>query len=233
MCYLVSSFTRKIMRKILFIFLTAAFFIPVSAQTRAKIKIRKSGLGKISVMKGKMSSVINLTEDVAGCAYVPSATKRELDKIECAAPPADFELVDAMEKNGQNFLILTASAQENCNVCGRCGASEATTVIWLKLDARLRVLEKKNVPIEYCQLNLSMVYPIGDFNEETQEEKFTFPFKDNVMTIEFEKTIYGDETTGSKDVFEFTHVEYDRAKPEKGFVIKTEKRNKSSMPEGQ
>lgn len=219
------------MRKIFFILLTAAFCISISAQNTPKIKIWGIGLGKITVSKGKTRSIIDLSTDVAGCVSVPKEFKKELDKKGCTSPPATFELVDATEKNGQTFLILTADAQENCNVCGRCGASEATTFIWLKLDAKLKLLERKNIPIEYCGLNISMIQPLSDFNEKTQEETLNVPFKDNVMTIEFERTIFGDEANGNKDVFEFTHIEYDRTKPENGFVIKTEKRDKSSEPD--
>lgn len=219
------------MRKIIFVFLIAAFCLCVSAQTASNVKIQKSGLGKIFVSKGKMRSIIDLSTDVAGCAFVPGEFKKELDKKGCTAPPADFKLIDATEKNKQIFLILTADAQENCNVCGRCGASEATTIMWLKLDAKLKILEKKSIPLEYCGQNISMIQPLSDFNEETQEENFNLPFENNIAVIEFEKRTYGDEANGDKDVFEFTHIEYDRAKPEKGFVIKTEKRDKSSAKE--
>lgn len=221
------------MRKIFFIFLISAVCVSVSAQNASNVKIQKGGLGKVTVLKGKTRSTIDLSSDVAGCAFVPKEYKRELDKKDCAALPATFELVDATEKNGRTFLILTADAQENCNVCGRCGASEATTFIWLKLDARLRVLEKKNIPIEYCELSVTMIQPLSDFNEETQREILNVPFKNDVMTIEFERRIYGEEAVGDKDVFEFTHIEYDRTKPEKGFVIKTEKRDKTSVVEDQ
>ena len=219
------------MRKIIFVFLIAAFCISVSAQNASKIKIWGIGSGKITVSKGKTRSIIDLSRDIAGCAFVPKEFRRELDKKGCTSRPATFELIDATEKDDQTFLILTADAQENCNVCGRCGASEATTFIWLKLDAKLKLLERKNIPIEYCELNISMIQPLSDIDEQTQEETLNVPFKDNVMTIEFERTIYGDEAKGDKDVFEFTHIEYDRTKPEKGFVIKTEKRDKSSSPD--
>lgn len=205
-----------------------AFSISVSAQT-AKVKIQDSGLGKITVVRGKTRSVVDLSGDVSGCVYVPKEFRKTLAKNGCVSPPADFNLVDATEKNKNTFLILTADAQENCNVCGRCGASEATTIIWLKLDARLRVLEKKNIPLDYCMQNISTISPISESNEETQNETWILPFKNDVMTIEFEKAIFKQESDSF--TYEFTRVEYDRTKPEQGFVIKTEKREKSSLPE--
>lgn len=216
------------MRKIFYLFFIAVFCIPASAQISSKVKIRAANSGKIAVLRGKLRVVVDLSKDIGGCPFLSGAALKEYGKKGCAAPPADFELVDATEKNRQTFLILTADAQENCNVCGRCGASEATTVIWLKLDANLRVSERKSVPLLFCQENISMISPVGDFNEKTQKETFKLPFKDNVMTFEFEKRIYGE---GNTETFEYTKVVYDRTKPEQGFDIKTEKRDKSSVKE--
>lgn len=218
------------MRKIFFIFLIAAFCVPFSAQTKSNVKIQGNNLGKVTVLKGKTRSVIDLSSDVSGCVFVPKEFKKDLDKKGCTASPATFKLIDATEKNKQTFLILTADEQENCNVCGRCGASEATTVIWLKLDARLKLLEKKNLPLEYCGLNLSMIYPDSETNKETADDSSDFSFKGNMMTIEFERRLFNEESNGDVDMYEFTLVEYDRTKPENGLVIKTEKRDKSSLP---
>lgn len=219
------------MRKILFIFLIATFGIFVSAQTKSNVRVQGNSLGKVTVSKGKARSVIDLSKDVSGCVFVPAEFKKDLDKKGCTAPPATFKLIDATEKNKQTFLILTANAQENCNVCGRCGASEATTVIWLKLDARLKLLEKKNIPLEYCGLNLTMIYSGSETNKETPDDSSDVSFRGNVMTIEFERRLFSEESNGDKDMYEFTHVEYDRTKPENGLVIKTEKRDKSSSPD--
>ena len=51
------------------------------------------------------------------------------------------------------------------------------------------------------------------------------PFKGDVLIIESEKEIYGENDTS---VYEFSRLEYNRKTPEKGFVIKTEKRGKSA-----
>lgn len=216
------------MRKIFFIFLIATFCISVSAQTTPKIKIWGLGSGKITVSKGKTRSIIDLSKDVSGCVFVPAEFEKELDKKGCTSPPATFKLLDATEKNKQTFLIVTADAQENCNVCGRCGASEATTVIWLKLDEKLKLLEKKNIPLEYCGLNLTMIYSDSETVKETSDDSSDFSFKNNVMTIEFERRLFSEESNGDKDMYDFTRVEYDRTNPENGLVIKTERRDKSS-----
>lgn len=214
------------MRIVIFclIFLSGVFC--VSAQT---VRIRPAGSGKISVTKGKIRSTIDLSRDIAGCAYIAANYRLSLNQKGCAAPPATFKLVDAAVKNDRTFLIIETNAQENCNVCGRCGASEATTVIWLKLNRQLRILERKSIPLGFCDENITMISPGSASTAETSSDWLNLSFKNNVMSFEFEKRIYGEEPNGDKDAYQFTRVEYNRKTPEKGFVIKAEKRDKSSV----
>ena len=202
----------------------------VQAQTAkiVKINFRALAAGKISVAKGKTHSTIDLSKAVAGCAFVAGQHKRELDKRECAAAPAEFELLDATTKNNQTFLLVLSEAMGNCNVCGQCGASEAFTLIWLKLNANLRLLEKKFAPIEFCFESVSLVNPAIEINEENQNEDLRLAFRADVLTVEFEKVLNGEN---DEIIYDFSHLEYDRKTPEKGFVIRTEKRRDSSIKE--
>jgi len=197
---------------------------PVS-DLRCAANNRGNKTGGIVVTKGKTRATINLSRDVAGCAYVANGEyKRDLEARECTAPPAGFRLIDATIKNNQTFLVVLIEAMGNCNACGRCGASEAFALVWLQLNANLRVLKKKSVPISLCVENISMVSPEIIINEAEDNETLTLALKAGVLTIEFEKEIYGENDTS---VYEFSHLEYNRKTPEKGFVIKTEKRGKS------
>lgn len=54
-------------------------------------------------------------------------------------------------------------------------------------------------------------------------------FNKDILTVGFEKTIFSDKSDISG--YEFSRLEYNRQTPEKGFVIKTEKRDKSSANE--
>lgn len=216
------------MRTIIFsflVFLFLSFVSPLSA-TAQKISLRGNKTGGIVVTKGKMRATIDLSRDVAGCSYVPAGErKRELDAMECTALPAGFKLIDATVKNNQTFLVVLTEAMGNCNVCGQCGASEAFALVWLKLDARLRVLQKKSVPLEVCREDISLLSPEIQINDPEDNQILNLRFKGNVLIIELEKAIYGENDTS---VYEFSHLEYNRKTPEKGFVIKTEKRSKSA-----
>lgn len=211
------------MRRILFCLMFLCCVFGVSAQN---VRFRAVGAGKVSVSLGKIRSTIDLSKDVAGCTAVAGGFRRGLEAKGCAAPPATLKLVDSKTKNNQHFLVVQSEAMGNCNVCGRCGASEAFSLIWLKLDARLRISEKKSVPLESCIEDVSMISDSISFNEETQESKLQLKFTGDVLTLEYEKTLFGENSEISG--YDFSHLEYSRKTPEKGFVIKTEKRPQSS-----
>lgn len=209
------------MRKILFCLIILSCSICISAQ---KIRIRSGETGEIFVTQGKRRATIDLSRNIAGCPYVPARDKRDLDKKSCAAPPVTFKLIEAVTKNKQTFLIIEAEAMDNCNVCGQCGATEAYALIWLKMNSRLRVLEKKTAIYEDCRANISYL----DSKAATDENKqYQSPeFKAGFLILEYEQRIYN--RNSDPENYEFSRLEYNRKTPEKGFVIKTEKRSKSS-----
>lgn len=218
---------RFVIRLFLSLWFCFLFVLTSSAQSAKPLKInfRNIGLAKISVAKGKAHSTIDLSKDVAGCAYVAGKSKRELDISGCASPPATFKLIESTVKNNQTFLVIESDAMDNCNVCGRCGAADSYSLIWLKLDSRLRVVNKHSVPIDDCLSNISSRQVKQHENDNLSDLRLVF--RKNILTVEFEKAIYNDSSDVSG--YEFSRLEYNRKMPETGFVIKTEKRKKSSI----
>ncbi|HEX9962250.1 MAG TPA: hypothetical protein VGB00_15055 [Pyrinomonadaceae bacterium] len=216
------------MRTIIFSLLFLLFLNSVSAQAlkNRKISLRGNKTGGILVTKGKTRAAIDLSREIAGCPYVGNGEyKRELDARECAAPPAGFKLIDASVKNNQVYLVVLTEAMGNCNVCGQCGASEAFALVWLQLDANLRLIKKQAVPLQLCIEDRSIVSPEIIINDAADNETLNLSFKGDRLTIELEKEIFGENDTTR---YEFSRLEYNRKTPEKGFVIKTEKRGKSA-----
>jgi hypothetical protein len=213
------------MRTLVFSLVFFSGLLSVTAQIAPKIALRNAAPGKISVSRGKARAVIDLSREVAGCAYASGQIKRLFK--DCAAPPAKFDLVDAAVKNDRTYLLISTDAMGNCNVCGRCGASASFGLIWLELDAALRVLQKKDTPIDYCRLDIVAVSAIADLDEETGKQDLKLNFENDVLSVEFEKTIFGE--VGESGGYEFSRLEYDRKTPEKGFIIKNERRSESSI----
>ena len=216
----------KTMRKILLSLLFVALAAPAAAaQTAAKITLRAATGGKVSVNRGKIRSVIDLTEETAGCVFVSGAAKRRLDRRGCTASPAEYKLIDAVAKSGRTYLVVLAEASGNCNVCGQCGATEAFSLIWLELDARLRVVGKKSVPIEYCLDNTTLVAPALSEEDYQENRGPQLAFAGDRLRVEYEKGEFGEN---SERIYIHSTLEYNRKTPEKGFDIKTEKRSETA-----
>jgi hypothetical protein len=84
------------------------------------------------------------------------------------------------------------------------------------------LIKKQSVPLSLCREDISIISP-KIINDAVDNENLHLPFKGDRLTIELEKETYGENDTS---VYEFSRLEYNRKTPEKGFVIKTEKRGK-------
>jgi hypothetical protein len=193
----------------------------------ARISVRNIGLAKVSVSKGTLTRTIDVSEEVAGCGYVSGPVKASLRKRGCAAPPANFKLIDSITQAGNTYLILLSEAMGNCNVCGRCGATEAFSLVWLELDQRLKVLNKRSVAIQDCMTFTEIVEPETSGPDPDKPEEVNLVFKDEILRLTFETREW--EEGGDNSKFVLSNLTYDRRHADRGFVISTEKRDKSAQ----
>jgi hypothetical protein len=220
----------KRMKTKLFLLIFTIVFVSISfAQTKSDVKLKNIGQAKISIAKGKLLSKIDLSNDVAGCAFLTKKQKVQIDKDPmtegCSAPDASFKLIDTTEKNKTTYLIVLSEAMGSCNVCGHDGAGNTFSIIWLKLDSGLILIKKKSVIVEWSLDDIAVINPKSKPNSNLSIWKPIF-VKD-LMIVEFEKTNYKDN--GDVINYDFSHLEYNRKTPEKGFVVKTSKRKKSTI----
>jgi hypothetical protein len=218
------------MKSRLFLLVCMIVFVSINfAQTKSTIRLKNIGQAKISITKGKLLSEIDLSDNVAGCAYVTNAYKKILDNDKvlkgCESPPANFKLIDSTEKDDFIYLIVWSEAMGNCNVCGHGGGTNSFSLIWLKLADDLKVIEKKSVDVEWYRNDIAVTKPKPKAYYNLSIWKPIF-IKD-LMTIEFEKTNYKDN--GDILDYDFSHLEYSRKTPEKAFVIRTSKLEKSTL----
>jgi hypothetical protein len=190
----------------------------------AKVIMRTAGRARILVSKGRLRQTIDLGEEVTGCSYVSGSTRIRLTKRGCAASPATFKLIDSSTQNGDTYLVVLSEASDNCNVCGRCGATEALALIWLEFDANLRLRNKKSMTIQDCMAFIDLVISSDAANKN---ENPAFSFKDDDLVVEFEKRIFSEND--NTNTYRFSHLRYDRRHPDLGFNFTTETREKSSQ----
>lgn len=194
------------MRKLhLAVFIALILLSPsVFAQSKAaKLKATSLKKGKVQLARGTVKSIIDLSKDVSGCitVYDRSDPKVKMDTT-------NISLFDSVVKSGKTYVVLLAEINSGCNITGECGAATDTTLVWLKLNSALKVESKKAVVVQSCFW--------GDIN--LTEESGDIKLKGGKLSIQTETNLY------KKDLeYSVSDVSYDRAEPEKGLVVKTEK----------
>jgi hypothetical protein len=198
------------MRLISIIVLTFALGFSAFSQT---VKVRSAGSGKARITSGKLQKIIDLSNDIAGCLSLYDPTERKQKRTDVTA----FRLLDAVKKGTITYLLLHAPAGPNCNVQGYCGAAQDNTLIWLKLDDRLKVIKKKAVVIEDCQAQLNIIFP------DRQDEDILNNLKLKLIGGEL-KVVSEKELNLDTEEYEETTVIYKHAAPENGLTVTTAKR---------
>lgn len=188
-----------------FILTLAACLFPASAQTKsAKLKATSLKKGKVQLSRGAVKSVIDLSKDVSGCIVVYDSSDPKARKVDTT----DISLFDSVVKGGKTYVVLQAEINSGCNVNGECGAATDTTLVWLKLNNRLQVESKKAVVVQSCFW--------GDIN--LTEESGDIKLKGGKLSIQVETNLYKTDLE-----YSVSTIDYDRATPEKGLVVKTDK----------
>jgi hypothetical protein len=183
---------------------TVLFQPPVFAQAKpAKLKATSLKKGKVQLARGAVKSIIDLSKDVSGCitVYDRSDPKVKMDTT-------NISLFDTVVKGGKTYVVLVAEINSGCNITGECGAATDTTLVWLRLNNRLKVESKKAVVVQSCFW--------GDIN--LTEESGDIKLKGGKLSLQIETNLYKTDLE-----YSVSTITYDRAEPEKGIVVKTEK----------
>ncbi len=178
-------------------------------QNTAAIKVYPALGKRIRIVAGTKRTLVDLTDDISGClelfdySYPPPRKWKQ---------PLGIKVIDRVSKDDKHYLVLLAKAQSNCNVQGYCGAATDHTLIWLKLDAGLKLEEKQSAVIEDCKSNIYMTD-----QEYDRQDELVIKLVRGRLAIEYGNTIDDNVRTLSRLV-------YDRKFPEQGFVITTEEK---------
>ena len=177
-------------------------------QNTAAIKVYPARGKRISIVAGTERTLINLTDDISGCLelFDPTISERRFRL------PLGIKVIDRVSKDDKHYLVLLAAAQSNCNVQGRCGASTDHTLIWLKLDAGLKLEKKQSAVIVDCRMNIDMID-----SEHGRRDELIIKLDRGRLAIEYGNTLDDKVRTLSQLV-------YDRKFPERGFVITTKEK---------
>jgi hypothetical protein len=199
------------------ILLTAlVFHAPAFAQKTAKIKVTPLKIGKVQLARGTVKSILDLSKDISGCIVTYDRSEPKARKVDTT----DFDKIDEVVKGGKTYLLLVSEINSGCNVTGECGAATDLTLVWLKLNSRLKIESKKAVAVQSCFWGDINIIDDGETTSET-DPTGNFKFSKGVLSFEFETNRYKSDLE-----YTVTTVKYNRAAAEKGLIVKTEKRTR-------
>ncbi len=211
------------MPRFFLIFCSLIILLPAIGRAQQKLpnnqnplpSVRTLRAGKARLTLGKISKIVDLSEDIPGCLSIYDGTDPKRTRSDYTNY---LKIVDKTWKDNYFYIVLLASGQGNCNVQGMCGAATDYALIWLKLDQKLAVTDKKSVIIENCRGSVSLIKPQP--TEDDYQNGFKLVLQNKTLAVEFEENRYADP-----NAYKYSRVTYNAAEPEKGFTVVDEKRS--------
>jgi hypothetical protein len=186
--------------------------LPAKQSASDSIKILAFPNGIFEFWAGASHSRVSLKGDIAGCTtgfYDGSDPK---SKPQGGA--ASTRVIDQIRKGAFWYTVFQTVLGSGCNVQGLCGAGSAVTVVWLKLDAKLKVISRKAMIVTECLTNTGVTTWAGKTGDEIKD-LFDPQFRlvAGKLEIGFESD---DFNTKQKTI---SSLRYDRKSPEKGLIV--------------
>ena len=162
--------------------------------------------------RGNLNGSITLQGDIAGC------TTGSYDGSDPNSKPsggaATTRVIDEIRKGAFWYVTFQTTLGSGCNIQGMCGAGSGVSVVWLKLDSKLKVISRKAVIVVECLTNTGL----NKWAEQTGNDVMdsTDPKLRMVagrLELEYETENYN---TKQKTI---SSLRYDRRTPEKGLIV--------------
>ena len=199
-------------------FFTTASFVfaqqgsPAEQGSSDPIKIMAFPNGLFKFRQGKLNGSVNLQGDIAGCT---TGTYDGSDpKSKPSGGAASTRVIDQIRKGKFSYTVFQTVLGSGCNVQGMCGAGSAVSVVWLKLDAKLKVISRKAVIVVECLTNTGLSKWAGRTGNDVMDS--TDPKLRMVagkLEIEFKRDDFSTKQTT------ISSLKYDRKSPEKGLLV--------------
>jgi hypothetical protein len=189
---------------------------PAEQASSDDIKITAFPNGVFKFQQGGLISSIKLQGLIAGCttgAYDGSDPKSKPNGGAAKTRVIDMVWRDRT-KESPIWVTFQTTLGSGCNVQGMCGAGSAVTVVWLKLDPKLKVVSKKAVIVQDCLTNTGLTQWFGKTGDDMLNSiNPMFWLKDGKLEIGFETE---DFNTKQKTV---SSLRYDRSTAEKELIV--------------
>ena len=185
---------------------------PAQQASSDPIKITAFPSAIFKLRQGNLNGGVTLQGEIAGC------TTGSYDGSDPNSKPsggaAATRVIDEIRKGAFWYLTFQTTLGSGCNIQGMCGAGSAVSVVWLKLDAKLKVISRKAVIVVECLTNTGLSKWAGRTGNDVMDS--TDPKLRMVagkLELEYQTEDYNmkQKTVSS--------LRYDRRTPEKGLIV--------------
>jgi len=185
--------------------------IPTQQSARDPIRVNASKNGVFGLSLGAVKTSVRL-EGIAGC------TGGIFDGSDPKSRPsggeADTRVIDLLQKGGFWYLTFQTTLSSGCNVMGFCGAGEAVSLVWLKLEKSLKLAGKQVEILEDCRSNTSLTGWSGKSSAKSPDlDNPKLELRSSLLELTYESNHY------EKQVQTVSSLRYDRRAPERGFKV--------------
>ena len=188
---------------------------PAQQSARDPIKIVAFPEGKFRLSQGNSSTNVNLQGEIAGC------TTGQYDGSDPNSKPsggaATTRVLDLLKKGAFWYVTFQTTLGSGCNVQGRCGAGTSVTLVWLKLDAALKLVKRQAVIVQECLTDTTLTRWAGRTGRDTDDFNPKLEMRSGVLEVVFETDDYTEKT---KLV---SSLRYDRRTPDQGLLVVSKK----------
>lgn len=192
--------------------LTVAQSSPAQQASSDPIQITAFPNAIFRFRQGNLKSSVTLQGDIAGCTTGSYDGSDPNSKSSGGA--ATTRVIDEIRKGAFWYVTFQTTLGSGCNVQGRCGAGSGITVVWLKLNARLKMISRKTVIVEDCMTDTGTSKFAGKTGDEIKDSfDPKFRLVAGKLEIEFQRDDFNTKKTT------ISSLRYDRRAPEKGLIV--------------
>ena len=133
---------------------------PAQQSPSDQVRVTAFPKGIFQLRQGRLIKRVDLQNALPGCTTggydisdpnsPPTGGAYDSDPSFVTGGAAQTRVIDLVRKNGWLYLTFQAGLGSSCNVQGLCGAGTALSLVWLKLDARLRPVARQVEPVNEC-----------------------------------------------------------------------------------
>jgi hypothetical protein len=178
------------------------------------IQITSLNDGQFRFIKGSRRAVYSLRADIHGC----TASIFDFSTGQKFGGSVRARVLDQVSTSRLTYVLMQVNTNTGCNVQGMCGAGVTTDLIWLKFDAKLKVIARASAMIADCATSTGITELNNKPAPSLEDQELKLEMRAGTFQVR-----YQDDDLKSKTTM-VTTLRYAHKNPELGLQISSIKK---------